>query len=556
MPLTTALFTGLSGLNVSQTALDVIGNNIANINTMAFKSSRALFAPQFSETPSFGTPPGATFGGTNPTQKGLGAVVGSIQRSFAAGNIQPTGLKTDLAIQGLGMFIVEGSQRVYTRNGSFQLNSQNYLTNTSGMFVMGYGVDANFNVVQGALQKLEIPMGLMTTAQATSKVELGGALRSSGEISTAGTTLRSQVFTEAGGGAVDGTTLLTDLRDGGNQAFFAGDTLTLEGQRGGRLQATKTLDITAATTVDDLVTFLEAGFGVNSHADLAPAGGQIVAAGGGYVIDLTGNVGAENALSLGTGGLTSSSTVVPGPLLFTETVPANGESVYTSVTVYDSLGNPLEMNLTFTLEARDNTTTTWRFFANSPQDTDLSSVLGSGVVVFDDTGKYLSSTNATLAIDRANQGVVTPLTINLDMSNVQGMTVLSGDVAAVYQDGSPAGTLNDFSVSADGTIVGTFSNGITRVLGQVALATFSNYEGLIDDGNGCYKAGPNSGVPVVGSPLQSGAGAVVGGALETSNVDISREFINMIIMSTGFSASSRVITTSNQLLTELLGMMR
>lgn len=556
MPLTTALFTGLSGLTVSQTALDVIGNNIANVNTTAFKSSRALLDPQFTETSNFGSPPSGTFGGSNPTQKGLGAIVSSIQRSFASGNIQTTGLKTDLAVQGLGMFIVQGSERMYTRNGTFQLSSQNFLTTANGMYVMGYGVDPNFNVVQGELQTLEIPLGLMTTAQPTSRVELGGSLRSSGEIATSGSTMLSQEFTNALGGAVDGTTLLTDLRDGGSQSFYSGTTLTMQGQRGGRLQAVKTLDVTGATTVDDLMQFLVDGFGIHDDASLAPAGAQVVASGGGYAIEITGNYGDDNALSLGTGGLLSSSPIVPGPLLFTETAPAAGESVYTSMTVYDSLGNPLGLNLTFVLESRDNTTTTWHFFANSPDDTDSSSALGDGTVTFDTTGKYLGSTGATVAIDRAAQGVVTPLTINLNMNNVQGMTVLAGDVSAVYQDGSPAGTLNDFSVSNDGTIIGTFSNGITRTLGQVAIATFSNYQGLIEAGSGAYKAGPNSGVPVIGIPLQSGAGAIIGGGLETSNVDISREFINMIIVSTGFSASSRVITTSNQLLTELLGVMR
>jgi flagellar hook protein FlgE len=125
-----------------------------------------------------------------------------------------------------------------------------------------------------------------------------------------------------------------------------------------------------------------------------------------------------------------------------------------------------------------------------------------------------------------------------------------------FQDGSIAGTLTDFSIGNDGIIVGTFTNGMTRTLGQIALATFNNYEGLIDMGGGTFKVGPNSGVAVITTPLANGGGEITAGALETSNVDISQEFINLIIASTGFSAASRVITTSNQLLTELLAVMR
>src|SRR5436190_6774060 len=102
MALTSTLFTGLSGLDVNQTRLNVVGNNIANVNTIAFKSSRALFKPQFYVTDSGGTPPGGDFGGTNPSQRGLGAVVASIEKDFTNGSIEPTGKPTDLALDGAG----------------------------------------------------------------------------------------------------------------------------------------------------------------------------------------------------------------------------------------------------------------------------------------------------------------------------------------------------------------------------------------------------------------------------------------------------------------------
>src|SRR3954453_21082758 len=126
MALTSALFTGLSGLNVNQTRLNVVGNNIANANTVAFKARRALFKPQFYVTDSAGSPSSADFGGENPSQRGLGAVVASIEKDFSPGAIEPTGKATDLAIDGDGFFVTKSPDaQTYTRDGSFSLNSDN-----------------------------------------------------------------------------------------------------------------------------------------------------------------------------------------------------------------------------------------------------------------------------------------------------------------------------------------------------------------------------------------------------------------------------------------------
>ncbi|NQU77059.1 MAG: flagellar hook-basal body complex protein [Planctomycetes bacterium] len=558
MPLTTALYTGLSGLTVNQVALDVIGNNISNANTTAFKSARAIFQPQFSETSSFGSPPGTTFGGSNPVQKGLGTLLGSVQRNFADGNIRPTGFNKDLAIQGDGMFIVEDSDRYYTRYGHFELNSAKDLITPEGRHLMGYGIDENFNIIEGQLQELRVPTGQLTIARATSNVDMKGVLNADGEFGTAGTILQSQALTNSGGGAVDGTTLLADLQDDGSQAFFDGTTLTFNGMRGERLQGERALDVTATSTVQDLIDFLVGGFGINTDLTLDyPGGGAITDLGGGeYSIEITGNVGTENGLAIGAGALQTDSPLVPGPLVFTANQDAIGESTFTSMTVYDSLGSPMELNLTYVYESAGNQGSTWRFYANSPDDTDGSTVLGSGIIQFDTAGQYLSSTNTTLAIDRDNTGAVTPLSITLNMTDIQGLIGLDDYLAVTNQDGMAAGTLEDFAIGRDGSIIGTFSNGTTRTLGQVALASFANAEGLIDLGNSTFIAGPNSGEAVIGAPKAAGNGEVIGGAVETSNVDISNEFINLIIASTGFSASGRVITMANQLLTELMSMIR
>src|SRR5688500_2700831 len=166
MALTSTLFTGLSGLNVNQTKLNVVGNNIANVNTVAFKSSRALFKPQFYVTDAGGTPADGDFGGSNPSQRGLGATVAAIQKDFSNGQIEPTGKATDLAIEGDGFFVVRGSDQKYTRDGSFTLNEANQLVTVGGEFVQGYGVDADADVQVGQLQNIHNPRGTPTTAVA------------------------------------------------------------------------------------------------------------------------------------------------------------------------------------------------------------------------------------------------------------------------------------------------------------------------------------------------------------------------------------------------------
>ena len=124
------------------------------------------------------------------------------------------------------------------------------------------------------------------------------------------------------------------------------------------------------------------------------------------------------------------------------------------------------------------------------------------------------------------------------------------------QDGYGAGTLTDFRVGSDGIVTGAFSNGLSRQLGQVVLANFANPQGLVADADNIYRVGPNSGNPNVTTPGTLGTGSIVGGALELSNVDITKEFINMVTATTAFSAAGKVITTSNQLLGELLNILR
>jgi flagellar hook protein FlgE len=569
MALTSALFTGLSGLDVNQARLSVVANNIANTNTVAFKSSRALFKPQFYVTEGGGTPPSSDFGGTNPSQRGLGAVVATIEKDFSPGAIEPTGKPTDLAVDGNGFFVVKGDGQRYTRDGSFSLNASNQLVTSAGDFVQGYAADQDGNVQIGELSEVTIPLGTTTTASPTGNVTLEGNLNANGEVATGASILTSQLITTAGGTVPTGASLLSDLRDTrtGATLFAAGDVLNLAGEKGGRTLDESELTVTATTSVDELRAFFSGGLGVDETVTIpgVPVAGTTLET---DAVDpnsarlvVVGNVGTENALALtGTAFVSSSGA---SPLAFSDGANAAGfqsnpmgESVHTSFVGYDSLGTPVSVDVTAVLETKADTGNIWRFYVNSGDDTDQSLVVGNGTLTFGTDGRLLDSTGTTFTLDRADTGATSPTTIKLDFDSMTSLTSSDSELVMTGQDGSPLGTLQSFTIGADGTVTGAFSNGQTKSLAQIALATFDNPQGLVDNGGNQFSEGPNSGIAVISKPLTLGAGSVRAGALELSNVDLSEEFINLIISSTGFSASSRVITTSDQLLTELLNSAR
>jgi flagellar hook protein FlgE len=199
MGLASALNTALTGMSASETTIGVIGNNLANANTAGFKASDANFATQFLQTQTIGSSPTTDNYGTNPTQIGLGALVASITPNFTQGTIQSANQSTDMAIQGDGFFTVSGStaeQNLYTRNGVFQLNSQNVLTTMTGNAVKGWGVDSSYNIdnTSANLQPITIPLGSATVAQQTSNVSLSGSLSPTGAVATDSEVLQTGVL--------------------------------------------------------------------------------------------------------------------------------------------------------------------------------------------------------------------------------------------------------------------------------------------------------------------------------------------------------------------------
>ena len=583
MGLTSSLYAGLSGLKSNEFRMDVIGDNIANVNTYGFKSSSVNFQNQFLSTFSFGSAAEGTHGGTNPMQVGTGSAVGAVSRNFSGGAPETTGKNTDLAVQGEGLFTLERADGalVYTRDGSFQLNSENYLTSADGFYVQGYAVDQTFNIVQGALDRLRIPLGEIATATVTSEVSFAGDLDGSAALPTSRPVTTSVPLITAPATPAIGTTPLTSLVNGASdQKFYTDNVITLYSavKGGATLPEREFIVGTTGTTVNDLLAWLDNVLGITTLSDEPnlldlTAGGaadqyqdpEIKIDAAGQIVIIS-NVGSENQILLPSGSIRA--TIGNGATAPADSVPFSFTSIHnatadqlrgstrTSFQAYDSLGVPLDVVVTMTVESKDDSSgTTWRFFVESDDDTDVNRSLGTGTITFDPAGHYSAGTGLSVQVDREDTGAQSPQTITLDFSDMKGYEMASA-ISLLSQDGFPSGTLQDFSIGSDGIILGAFTNGQTKSLGQVIISTFRNYEGLIADGQNLYLAGPNSGDPIVKEPQQLGAGTINSGALELSNVDLSREFINLIVASTGFSASSRVIQTSDQLIDELIMLTR
>jgi flagellar hook protein FlgE len=199
MGLASSLSTALTGLTASETTIDVVGNNLANSNTVGFKSSTANFATQFSQTMSLGSAPSSDTGGTNPRQTGLGTTVAEITPDFTQGTVEVSSNPMDLAIQGEGFFIVQGSgnEQLFTRNGVFKLNSQNEMVSITGQRLLGYTADSNYVIQTTQLDPITIPLGQAAVAQATQNVYMEGTLSPTGDLATEGTVTQTDPLGDA-----------------------------------------------------------------------------------------------------------------------------------------------------------------------------------------------------------------------------------------------------------------------------------------------------------------------------------------------------------------------
>jgi flagellar hook protein FlgE len=243
--------------------------------------------------------------------------------------------------------------------------------------------------------------------------------------------------------------------------------------------------------------------------------------------------------------------------VFTETTPADGESAVTSAIVYDSLGNEHLVTLTMVLAARTNSSSTWRWYADCVDDTDTALDVGNGTVTFGTNGAFTSESGGLIRIDLSVMGVATQLVVNPDFELLtQFADSLGSEINVRSQDGAPMGVMTSYAIGENGVVTGLFTNGLSENIGQICITKFANPNGLLRDAANLFSAAQNSGLAQDGVAAGSGRGYVRAGALESSNVDIAKEFTDMIVTQRGFQANARTITTSDQMLQELINLTR
>ena len=236
----------------------------------------------------------------------------------------------------------------------------------------------------------------------------------------------------------------------------------------------------------------------------------------------------------------------------------DGEGTTAEVTVYDSLGSTVRVRITTVLESSDATGAQFRWIATSPDhhpEGSFSTVVGTGLLRTDGSGKFVSASDNRVSIDRGDSPADSPLSFDLDFSQMTGLEAETQWNAGV-QDGLAAGTLTSFIITESGLLQGVFSNGSSRDLGQVRMARFANNGGLEQIGDNLFQGGVNSGLPILGDPGSQGIGNITAGAVELSNTDIGQNLIELILASTQYRGGARVITAVQQLLDELLNLRR
>jgi flagellar hook protein FlgE len=380
-------------------------------------------------------------------------------------------------------------------------------------------------------------------------------------------TTRPQV--NLNGPPVTSSTLLTNVLQysaGTYDNLFQVGSLSFAGSLGGLQQTPKTFNVTAASTVGDLANFMDQALGIQSPpgADSGnpipndssglPPGVSITSDGR---LQFVSNAGLDNAVSIGLSALqsTTGAGTQAVPLNFSQTQAAVGQSTTADFIAYDSLGIPINVHVTAVLQSRTSTLTTYRWFADSPQNDPTSgstAAVGTGLINFDGEGKFVSASNSTVSVDRAHVPSAKPLQFNLDFTQLSGLAATAPTLSATSQDGFPPGKLTSYVVGQDGIIKGSFDNGTQRNLGQIRLARFANSAGLQQVGQNLYTPGVNSGLPVDGNPNQEGIGSLVAGALEQSNTDVGQNLISLITASTQYRGNAQVISTAQTLFDTLL----
>jgi flagellar hook protein FlgE len=555
-----SLFAGASGVRNHQIRMDVIGDNIANVNTLGFKSSRVQFSTVLAQSLAGATAPSENRGGTNAMQVGLGSTLGAIDTTFQQGSLQSTGIISDLSIEGEGLFILgSGSRRFYTRAGAFRFDANGLLTDpATGYGVMGYNADTAGTInPSGEIEPVTLPFGQAAQARATTDMTLGGNLNA--DSAAQGSVYKTAVLKDQiTGNPSTVTTILSNLQNSAGENLGLGDTdiITISGRVGGTEITPVDYVVGAASQVSDLLGEIETALGLTTGMVTLNADGSL-------------RVEGDPGLSAELTNLRITATDTTGTVprsIFNQAMgmtavqtARDAESYAMSKTVYDSLG--FEHTVTITMN-RQQGTGEWNWSATVDGDATVTAG-ATGTVRFGNDGTLeafgYDGGAVGLTIDPGNGA--NSLQIELDpgsMGSLTGLTqfATSSNAMITSQDGYGMGDLESVSIDQNGIIVGVFTNGVSRNLAQIAVAQFANPGGLQRAEGNTFVGSANSGVPLIGVVGSRIPGRIQPGTLEMSNVDLALEFTNMVITQRGFQANARIISTADDMLTELVNLKR
>ena len=565
-----SLYSGVAGLKTHQTRMDVIGNNIANVNTTAYKSSSMTFSELMSQTTQKASGANATtgVGGTNAKQIGLGVKAGAINTAITTqGSAQSTGNPFDIMITGDNFFVVSnGSENFFTRDGSFYVDGAGNLAMTStGYNVMGWGVDETTgNIKQDTVTALRIMSAANMTypPEATTKANISGILDENDKDVTSanGKTVNLNFFDARG---YSYTAKFTFKQSGGDKTNeysmelnkildSTGAEIDISklkfGNRSQQKMETKVTLNTDAYKWDGKVLKTKDGTTeVANLADIFKADGSLITPADDAAAQKQQKALDAIAKAYGYEGSTDEFL----NLYITST--ANKDK---QLTIQDLLGNMMAGKTTDVLPADGSAITMeGRYFE------------GTTVVFNKDTGKLESVGGSTTNLNvnaafSALGGNFSDVTIDLsectnyDNKGTSTIGATSGDLDGLGT-GRRLGDMIGVSIQKDGMIYASYDNGMTKLLGQIATAAFANASGLEKEGDNLYSATLNSGeFDGIGVDITAGGGYMSTSQLEMSNVDLSSEFTEMITTQRGFQANSRIITVSDTLLEELTNLKR
>ena len=559
-----SLYSGVAGLRTHQTKMDVIGNNIANVNTTSYKSQSISFSDLLYQTSQHAS--GANTetgrGGTNARQIGLGSVTGAIETNITGqGSAQTTNNPFDIMITGDSFFVVsDGSQNYFTRDGSFTVDGTgNLVMSSNGYTVMGWKADANGNIIQDTVSALKVmdQANLTYPPEATTKGTVSGILdKNDTNLTTTKGKIISMPFYDSLGYSYNAKFSIHPIdTDTGN--FYiqldgitdsSGNTVTDTGATfGSTLSVTNTTTYSSSTIGSGTVA---AATTLGSTNPIDCEIKQYTNGSGATVYGIFDKLNETN----GTSSAIDSSKDLSASITSDELLAVYGlTDTYSAANGYSSVQATYDSTTGVMSVTATKSVSNAMYVQYDPDTGDFNGINTTG------SGFSPTASTGTLSFTAGNFSSIDIGFSGSTMFNNNGTSTISATYGDTDNNGSgrKIGNMSGISIAQDGTISASYDNGQTRVLGQISVANFANASGLEKEGDNLYSATRNSGdFDGIGTVVTSGGGKMTTGELEMSNVDLSREFTEMITTQRGFQANSRIITTSDTMLEELVNLKR